>query len=95
MENLHQSRKGGGGGNKWPPYLSAGATWLGQEGKDARALVLEKMPEIDKEDVDDGKGAEIEEWEMRKWANERAAKSICLMRTREGVEEEGGVGRLK
>ena len=62
MENLHQARMGEERGTKWPPYLSAGATWLGQEGKDARALVLEKMPEIDKEDVRDGKETEIEEW---------------------------------
>ena len=56
------NNKGGkNGGKKCPPYLSAGATWMWQEGKDEWGLVLGNMSGINTWDVEEGKETESEE----------------------------------
>ena len=56
-----KQERGEKGGKKCPSYLSAGATWLGQEGKDAWGLVLENMSGSNTGEVEEGKETESEE----------------------------------
>ena len=82
---LSPNKKGWGKGRKSTPRKwGTEWAWLYQDGKDARAVVLEHMSKIGP-DVEEEKETDLESEEesIRKWTKERAIRTM-------GPKEEGG-----